>query len=210
MCWKQEWASAINNLTNAKFWIQRENYAAAWRSLKAAITHVSRAQVKLEKRLARNLVTLQRLSSMKKYNYPRMLAPVQAIISKNQKGILECKTVISVLEGKPSVSEVEHIQDQLYVMVHTYGIKHAKNPKRIYALMGNYAAGKTPQIPLEYGQPTINAKIVARATQVASGKVVTCEKCGRTRVTRVENPKKCPICGHVPNTKIIIRAEGSV
>jgi len=110
MCWKQEWAIAINNLNHA-------------------IMHVERAKAKLQKRLERNETNLRRLSQSKKYNCLAMLAPVQALIQKNRAGIQECEYLIADLKAR---------QDQLFCMVHVYGIKHSENPQRVYELMGKY------------------------------------------------------------------------
>jgi len=114
MCWKQEWAMAINNLNRAA-------------------VHVMLAKAKLEKRLQRNEANLQRLRGNKKYNYPPMLAPVQALIEKNRAGIQECEQVIAELKVR---------QDQLFRMIHVYGIKHSEAPQRVYELMGNYQLPK--------------------------------------------------------------------
>lgn len=32
--------------------------------------------------------------------------------------------------------------------------------------------------------------------------VIVCNKCGHRRVPRVVKPLKCPVCGHIPGTKI--------
>ena len=114
MCWKQEWAMAINNLNGA-------------------IAHVERARAKLQKRLERNEANLQRMRQNKKCNYPSMLEPVQLLIRKNEQGMAECEQVIGALRQK---------QDQLFQMVHTYGIKHSDNPQRVYRLMGKYPLPK--------------------------------------------------------------------
>lgn len=215
LCWKQEWASAINNITRAISALACFHTDATLHYLKGAIVHITRAQVKLEKRLARNQETQQKLEANKKYCYEKMLAPVKALIEHNIKGITECKEVIANLQsiidalsqGETQIplwiEQLRNRQDQLYVMIHVYGIKHAENPKRVYALMGSYATSKRVgeiPIPTNYGKPTINAQAIVKEAKV--GNSVTCEKCGKTRITRVKNPKKCPICGHVPGTKI--------
>lgn len=110
MCWKYEWARAINNLNSA-------------------IEHIERAQKKLEARLARNEKHLKRLKGSRKYNYPPVLAPVEALIEKNRHGIEECKDIISNFQSR---------QGQLFCMIHTMGIKHSE-AQTVYALMGNYA-----------------------------------------------------------------------
>jgi len=114
MCWKQEWAMAINNLNRAAI-------------------HVMLAKAKLQKRLKRNEATFQRLSESKKYNYPKILAPIQKLIEKNRAGIQECEQVIADLKVR---------QDQLFRMIHVYGIKHSEAPQRVYRLMGNYQLPK--------------------------------------------------------------------
>jgi hypothetical protein len=98
-------------------------------NLNRAAVHVMLAKAKLQKRLKRNEANLQRLGSNKKYNYASMLAPVQALIEKNRAGIQECEQVIADLKAR---------QDQLFRMIHTYGIKHSEAPQRVYELMGNY------------------------------------------------------------------------
>lgn len=110
MCWKQEWAMAINNL----------NFA---------IEHVERARVKLSKRLLRNEATLQKLRQNKKHNYPKELEPVEARVQKNRKAEAQCRQI---------VADFKERQDQLFRMIHDYGITHSENPKRVYSLMGRY------------------------------------------------------------------------
>lgn len=116
MCWKQEWAQAIENLNSA-------------------ITHVERAQLKLHKRLQRNEKNLQRLSQDKNHNYPSELAPVQALIKKNRDAEQNCKEAIVGFRKT---------QGLLYCMIHTVGIwrktKEGKQQtsRRTYTLMGNY------------------------------------------------------------------------
>ena len=111
MCWKHEWAMAINNLNSA-------------------IAHVQNAQEKLQNRLVRNKKNLERMKSSKKYNYPKMLAPVEVLIEKNQRAIKECGQLIADFGAR---------QGQLFRMVHEYGIKRSEVPQRVYQLMGNYA-----------------------------------------------------------------------
>jgi len=111
MCWKDEWARAINNLNSA-------------------VTHVEYAEKKLEARLARNQKHLKRLKEDKKYNYPPVLAPVQERIKKNMVAIEDCKMVIKEFRAR---------QAQLFCMVHTFGITRSETqPQRVYDLMGNY------------------------------------------------------------------------
>ena len=110
MCWKHEWAKAINNLNRA-------------------ITFVERAQKSLEERLARNRRHLNRLRENKKYNYPANILPVEERIKKNQNGIEECKQIIADLKER---------QSQLYCLIHTIGISHGETSQTVYELMGNY------------------------------------------------------------------------
>jgi len=127
MCWKHEWAMAINNL-------------------QYAIEHVGKAQDKLRKRLARNKITLHRLSTSKNHCGPGSLIPVQRLIGKNIIGIEECEVVIADLRSR---------QDQLFRMVHVYGIKLSENPKRVYELMGNY---HIPRVVMEGTQVIFERK----------------------------------------------------
>jgi prefoldin subunit 5 len=94
MCWKDEWAKAINNINNA-------------------IEHIDYAQKKLETRLARNIKNLERIKNNPKFNYPPMLAPVEALIKKNTNGIENCKETISELKSRQAL---------LFCMIHTLGI----------------------------------------------------------------------------------------
>ena len=110
MCWKHEWAMAINNLNRA-------------------IVHVQRAQVRLQNRLVRNKKNLEKMRSNKKHNYPKMLAPVEALIEKNQRGIKECIQLIA---------DFKETRTQLFRMVHEYGIKRKGTPQRVYDLMGQF------------------------------------------------------------------------
>jgi len=110
MCWKYEWAMAINNIGRA-------------------IEHIERAQKKLEARLGRNQKNLERLQSNPRYNYPTQLGPVKELINKNSDGINKCKDMISTLKQQ---------QDLLFRMVHTYAIKHKEPSQTVYELMGKY------------------------------------------------------------------------
>jgi len=110
MCWIQEWARAINNLNHA-------------------ITHVEYGKKKLEGRLARNYKNLQRLKSNPKYNYPTFLEPVEELIRKNTRAIIECKQLIADFKAR---------QDNLYGMINTYGIRRFENSKMIKKAMGTY------------------------------------------------------------------------
>jgi len=115
VCWKDEWAKGINELNKV-------------------IAHIEYAQRKLERRLDRNLKHLERLMSDKKYNYPKVLAPVKLLINKNTEAIENCKTM---------VSDSRKTQGLLYCMIHTIGITRSKTqPQRVYDLMGNYPGKK--------------------------------------------------------------------
>lgn len=155
MCWKQEWAAAISNLCSAIKNIQKQRGARVVQNLKSATIHIHRAQMKLEKRLDRNERTLTRLSNSKKFNYSKMLDPVKKRIAKNTKGIKECKEIIADLKAAQMAIVVQfpgfpkHLaadmtnsfkrrQDQLFRMIHEYGIFKSKNPARTYQLMGKY------------------------------------------------------------------------
>lgn len=101
MCWKQEWAHAINNLQHA-------------------IEHIEKAQNKLEKRMERNEAALDKSHEQVK---------ILARITKNHAGIEQCKDVITELKTR---------QDELFKMIHEYGISKSDDPKRVYKLMGKY------------------------------------------------------------------------
>jgi len=101
MCWKQEWAHAINNLQNA-------------------IEHIKRAQDKLEKRMERNESALD-----KSHEQMKVLSRIRT----NHAGIEQCKGIITELKER---------QDELFKMIHQYGISKSEDPKRVYALMGKY------------------------------------------------------------------------
>lgn len=107
MCWKQEWAGAINNLN--------------W-----AIIHVKRAQIKLQKRKLRNEKFLRHLKRSKSKSQ-KLITETQELLIKNSAGERECKSVITTLQL---------IQKELKVMIETYGIKHASNPAATRKLMG--------------------------------------------------------------------------
>jgi len=110
MCWKDEWAKAINNINNA-------------------IEHIEYAQKKLEARLTRNMKNLERIKRNPKYNYPPVLAPIEARIEKNTDGIRNCREIISELRQRQAL---------LFCMIHTIGIKRQGASSRVYKLMGNY------------------------------------------------------------------------
>lgn len=103
MCWKYEWAMAVNNL----------NYA---------IIHVERARRKIHKRLLRNERTLKKLSRSEKYHCTKSLAPVKALIEKNRVAELKCKLMID---------EFKKLQKELRSMIKTYGIKMFSKKSRM-------------------------------------------------------------------------------
>lgn len=105
MCWKQEWAHAINNLQKA-------------------IEHVERAKSKLIKRRERNEAALQ-----KKWADRYEKEKIYARIDKNRMGQQQCENIIA---------DLKDWQDQLFIMIHKYGISHSDDPKRVYKLMGLY------------------------------------------------------------------------
>lgn len=106
MCWKQEWASAINNLQHS-------------------IEHIERAQDKLEKRKERNEAALKKKYKTDFYEETK----IKARITKNNAGVEQCKGIITELKKR---------QDQLFIMIHEYGISKSDDPKRVYKLMGKY------------------------------------------------------------------------
>lgn len=107
MCWKQEWASAINNIN--------------W-----GIIHVKRAQIKLQKRALRNDKFLRYLSQNKHKSSPKMIAEVQKLLEKNRDGAFKSALAIATLRD---------IQAELKNMIKTYGISHTSKPARTRELM---------------------------------------------------------------------------
>ncbi len=103
MCWKYEWAKAVNNLNHA-------------------IVHVERARKKIHKRLLRNEKTLKTLNKSKEHSGPKSLAPVKALIEKNRDAELQCKLMIADFRGE---------QKQLRHMINTYGIKRFSKKSRM-------------------------------------------------------------------------------
>lgn len=103
MCWKYEWAKAVNNLNRA-------------------IIHVEGARKKIHKRLLRNQRTLRVYKKSKKWNYPGCLAPVEALIKKNREAEEQCRRVIADFREK---------QNQLRRMISTYGIKMVSKKSRM-------------------------------------------------------------------------------
>ena len=96
-------------------------------NLNRAITHVEKARVKIHNRLLRNEKTLQRLSKIKKYNYPSVLDTIRARIKKNQEAETECYQIITELKER---------RIQLSRMIDAYGLSQLENPKKIKQLMG--------------------------------------------------------------------------
>jgi len=107
MCWKQEWASAINNIN--------------W-----TIIHIERAQAKLQKRLARNEQHLEYQMRQKGYKDKQALAEIQGLIQKNRKAFNDCKALIDVLRGH---------QKMLENMIAQYGINRQSESARLKQLM---------------------------------------------------------------------------
>lgn len=105
MCWKQEWAHAINNMQKA-------------------IEHVEKAHDKLNKRLERNEVNLEKCIGDK-----FEIKKIKKRIEKNTEAIEGCKQIIESLKIN---------QNLLFMMIHLFGISHSEDPKRVYKLMGNY------------------------------------------------------------------------
>ncbi len=108
MCWKQEWASAINNIQHA-------------------IEHIEKAQNKLMKRKERNKGALKYKWVDRHDFYEK--EKIEARITKNNAGIEQCKGVITELKER---------QDELFKMIHQYGISKSDDPMRVYKLMGKY------------------------------------------------------------------------
>lgn len=106
MCWKQEWASAINNIN--------------W-----TIIHIERAQAKLQKRLARNEQHLE-YQMQREHKDKQALAQIQGLIQKNRKAFNDCKALSDVLRGH---------QKMLQNMIEVYGINRAKESQRLKVLM---------------------------------------------------------------------------
>lgn len=103
MCWKYEWAKAVNNLNNA-------------------IIHVERARRKIHARLLRNQKQLRMLKGSKKYNYPGCLAPVEALVRKNTEAELKCRLLIDLFRSH---------QKELRLMIKAYGIKMLSKKSRM-------------------------------------------------------------------------------
>lgn len=107
MCWKQEWAHAINNLQKA-------------------IMHIERARDKLNKRKERNEKSLKKKWAKNDRFEQRK---IEMRMEKNRKGQEQCENLIA---------DLEETQDQLFKLIHKYGISRSDDPKRVYKLMGKY------------------------------------------------------------------------
>ena len=107
MCWKQEWASAINNIN--------------W-----TIIHIERAQAKLRKRQIRNEATMGKLYAKGDKWSMKEFEKVGELVKKNAEGEKECKILVDVLRGH---------QKMLQIMIERYGITRAKESQRLKVLM---------------------------------------------------------------------------
>lgn len=107
MCWKQEWAAAFGNC-------------------RRAITHIKRAQAKLQERRRRNEKYLKWLDRNKHKSSPKLYAEARRLLVKNSEGMFKCELAIKTLRD---------IQSELRNMIKTYGISHTSNPARTRELM---------------------------------------------------------------------------
>ena len=98
----------------------KHQLAHAINNVQHAIEHIKKARTKLENRLRRNIKALIKTHDQNQVNN---------LIKINETGINECNQLIDVLITQ---------QDQLFEMIHVYGIFRSKNPKRVYELMGKY------------------------------------------------------------------------
>jgi len=114
LCWKHEWAMAINNLERA-------------------IRHIEKAKASLEKRLERNKRNLEKHKQSKKWNYPSLLEPIKNLIEKNRRAIAQCDVIIEILKLR---------QHELYYMIKKYGINRKTSSARLKRLMGKYQPPK--------------------------------------------------------------------
>jgi hypothetical protein len=113
MCWKQEWASAINNIN--------------W-----TIIHIERAEAKLQKRLARNEQHLEYQMQLE-YKDKQALGEIQSLIQKNRKALSDCNNLVTLLRGH---------QEMLKSMIEEYGINRAKESQRLKVLMSGTRKAK--------------------------------------------------------------------
>ena len=108
MCWKQEWAAAIGNIQKS-------------------IKHIDAAELKLERRYDKNIISLAKRSGR---NWDKFEAKkILGRISKNQEGIAQCRILKILLKER---------QDHLFQMIHHYGITKAKENRRLIELMNGY------------------------------------------------------------------------
>lgn len=103
----------------------KQEWAHTINNMQKAIEHIEKAQDKLNKRKQRNEAALEKVCGKDKFEENK----IRERFLKNTAGIEECKGIISNLK---------EIQDQLYRMIHEYGISHSDDPKRVYKLMGKY------------------------------------------------------------------------
>lgn len=78
MCWKYEWAMAVNNLNHA-------------------IIHMKRARRKIHARLLRNE---RHLKKLEKLNYTSQFPRVKELIEKNREGERQCRQLIADFKKK--------------------------------------------------------------------------------------------------------------
>lgn len=117
MCWKQEWAMAINHMTRA-------------------IIHTEKARAKLEKRAARNLETINRVQdkSQEYVHRAEMLKLASARYERMKQGVHRCEEIIAELKAK---------RCELHRMIVAYGISRRENPARVKQCMGKCDLCKT-------------------------------------------------------------------
>lgn len=102
----------------------KQEWAQAISNLQKAIEHVEKARGKLIKRRERNEASLK-----KKWADRYEKNKIEARIEKNRRGQEQCEKIIA---------DLKDWQDQLFRMIHEYGITHSDDPKRVYKLMGKY------------------------------------------------------------------------
>lgn len=79
MCWKEEWAYAIEKISKA-------------------IAHIENAKKKLKKRWQKAAQRLQKQSQDPKHNQPSELAKIREIMNKHTMAIIECEHLIAALK----------------------------------------------------------------------------------------------------------------
>uniref|UniRef100_A0A6M3XG89 Uncharacterized protein n=1 Tax=viral metagenome TaxID=1070528 RepID=A0A6M3XG89_9ZZZZ len=102
----------------------KQEWAQAISNLQKAIEHVEKARGKLIKRRERNEANLKKKGA-DRYEKKK----IEARIEKNQRGQEQCEKIIA---------DLKDWQDQLFRMIHEYGITRSDNPKTVYKLMGKY------------------------------------------------------------------------